>query len=493
MKTNLNKFINSLSYLDILYINNNIGSSAERIDVIKKVKYHRENKPTDKPFKYQDYNLDRKSVSRFKFYCEKYFDDNSWEKLHVKLKEFAKRFVSKNVAELDLELNKELLSILETGQKHCVERKQFCFHNSTIVKFLLSSVIKDLRHHNDFKNLEKAIDLDEFYRPYFENHEKCERYYSRIKLKYQTRKWEELHHDIDDIIKYYQNDKQDILNKINLSGIVTTYYQFHKKHEEQNLIIENLIHHITTNPYHNARLYSFINNFFFNDFLFMDKIEEALSYYHDLQKDNTEFKVGSPLYILGVTLNLYDIRSAKRFIPKHKENEIAEIEDFILPYIAKYYHLSNKHELADLYIQHALKKIKKVDSIVYFIETYSTYYMMLFQSKKYKEIIDLYENITFKLRHITSQKIGDYNFEIRFYYLLAKYCQETISLNSLTNKLSNLIVPVTQETHAFTKLKMKKSLDIITQLNIPLDNQLKDRYNTLRKDVLVLEKLGNHV
>ncbi|MBL4715245.1 MAG: hypothetical protein JKX95_01315 [Bacteroidia bacterium] len=493
MKTNLNKFINSLSYLDILYINNNIGSSSERIDVIKKVKYHRENEPPDKPFKYQDYNLDRKSVSRFKFYSEKYFENHSWESLHIKLKDFARKFVTKNVSELDPELNKELIHILETGKKYCINSKQFCFHNSTIVRFLLNSLLKDLRHHNDFKNLEIALDLDEFYKPYFENHEKCERFYSRIKLKYQTRKWEELDHDIEEIVKHYQNNKQDILNKINLSGLVTTYYQFYKKNSDQKLIIEELINHITNNPYRNTRLNAFINNFFFNDYLFIDEIEEALNYYHDLKKDNTEFKVGSPLYILGVTLNLYDTGSAKRFIPKHKVDEIDKVEDFILPYIAKYYHLSHKQEMANLYIEHALKKIKKVDSIVYFVETYSTYYMMLFRSKKYQEIIDLYENITFKLRHISSQKIGDYNFEIRFYYLLAKYCLDTIPLNSLINKLSKLIIPISQETHAFTKLKMKKSLDILTNLNIPLDEQLSDRYNKLRKDVLVLEKLSAQV
>ncbi|MBN4052041.1 hypothetical protein JYT53_00915 [Cytophagaceae bacterium AH-315-L13] len=492
MKTNLNDFINSLSQIDVLYLHNHVANSKERLQVLNAIKKHLNGENFKDTFKYQEYDIHRKHISRFKFYAEKVFEDNSWSSIQEKLNFYAKRLINKAVAKRNTKIGLEILELLENDKKYCEKFNHFCLHNATIVKFILKNISLQLQHINDYDNQKRALDLLEFYYPYFEEQEKCFLYSSKLKYEFRDRKWERLDDEIENLKNYYQNTHQDILTKISLYSYFIPYSLINKQKKEHQKMMEELLHVISNNPYHNTRLNALANKLFFNDSIYLNDIESAMRYYTDMKKTEVDLSdTSNYIFHLEIALNLYDIEQVKKFMPKHNPLSMLQIDRFVVPYIVKFYLLTNKIEFAKFYMEYALRRMKKYDSIVYFIHTYSAYFTLLYRERDYKKIIDTYESLSFRKKHIQSQKGGEMNFDIRFFYILANFQLDQFNHESCCNKLCQLINPKSEDANLFIKLKMKKNLDYLYSSNFELDNRLIKRYDLLKEQVHQLEEFFN--
>lgn len=489
MMSNLNNFIDSLLYLDLLILKTHTRNSIERIKVIDAIIEHKDAAKNQNPFKYQYYGLNRKNVSRFKVFAESLLEEITWLSLEKKLKFFATELISKEKEEIDDNLANEILVFFENDKRFCVERNRFCLHSCLLAKFILNSLTVILRYTNNYKNLQRALNLNEFYQPYFEEHERCQNYYNKLRYKYKDREWETIFADIPEITTHYYNTKQDLINKVNLLSYLTIYNLINKKYDVQKLLIEDVLKEISLNPYSNLKLNSMVNKFLFDDFIHMNEIQSGRKFYIEMQKTSLLVKDKHPgyLYSLGMALSLYDLENAKKFIPAYDLKKVPTSEEFILPYIASYYYLCNNLKLANTYINRSVGLIKKFDTTVYFIRTYSTYFAILFKEKKYKNIIDIYESITFRLRHIKSQKMGNLNYMLRFFYLLAQYYLNRISHEMVCQKLLILVSSNINETDPYTKLSIKKNLEIILNSGFNLNNNLRILYNSLKDEVKQME------
>ena len=125
--------------------------------------------------------------------------------------------------------------------------------------------------------------------------------------------------------------------------------------------------------------------------------------------------------------------------------------------------------------------------MLYFINTFSVYFLLLYKERDYAKILETYENLSFRKKHIQSHKGGELNFEIRFYYLLAQYQLKKINHEEICNKLCHHINPESENTNLFVKLKMKNNLEYLKTTGFALDNRLTKRHDTLKNDVKPIE------
>lgn len=492
MKSNLNQFINSLTYLDILYLEKQIGISGERQSVVTVIKSHYEGENYHKQFHYQDYDIHRKHISRFKFFSEKLFEESSWDLIRNKFDFFAKRLINRAVINKNNKLVNEILGILENDKSNCNKINLFCLHNTIVVKFTLKSLILQLQHNNDYENLSRAFKLLEFYKPYFIHQEDCFIASTSLKQKYQNKEWEKLEEDIDQLHTMLQNQYLSIINKINISTYLTPYYVIKKMNSEHKLMMQNLLNELALNPYRNIRLNNLANKLFFNDFVYLNDVKNAVRFYHDLKRSPSHLDISNYIFHLEIALNLYDLDQARAYMPEHNPINLPQIDKFVLPYIARYYLLANKTEFARFYIVRALNKLRKIESIIYFVQTYSCYFFLLYKERDFSTIVNTYENISFRKSHAKSQKSGEYNFEIRFFYLLASFEVDNISHESCCNKISKLINPESDKIDLFIRLKMKKNLDYLVYLGFKLDARLTRYHGLLKEQVKSLEDINKH-
>ncbi|MBL4654823.1 MAG: hypothetical protein JKY33_03260, partial [Bacteroidia bacterium] len=298
--------------------------------------------------------------------------------------------------------------------------------------------------------------------------------------------------EIENLKSHYQNTHQDILTKVSLYSYFIPYSLINKQKKEHQKMMEELLHVVSNNPYHNTRLNALANKLFFNDSIYLNDIESAMRYYTDMKKTEVDLSdTSNYIFHLEIALNLYDIEQVKKFMPKHNPLSMLQIDRFVVPYIVKFYLLTNKIEFAKFYMEYALRRMKKYDSIVYFIHTYSAYFTLLYREREYKKIIDTYESLSFRKKHIQSQKGGEMNFDIRFFYILANFQLDQFNHESCCNKLCQLINPKSEDANLFIKLKMKKNLDYLYSSNFELDNRLIKRYDLLKEQVHQLEEFFN--
>lgn len=489
MKTNLNEFINSLGYLDVLFLYNHASSSNERTTVLDAIKAHLESDDFNKEFKYQKYNVHRKHISRFRVFAETTLHENSWFLIQEKLNFYAKRLINKAVTKRNSTLAEEILSFFERDRKFCETLDCFCLHNTIIVKFIVKNLCLQLQQINDFENQDRAIKLLEFYYPYFEQQESSFLFTTQMRFEFKDRKWERIENKIDELSKHYNSKYQDIMNKISLFSYFIPYNLIYKKKKEHVLVMSDLLKKVAGNPYYNPRLNALVNKLFFNDFIYLNDVHYAMRYYYDLKKyevyadDTSNYS-----FHLEVALNLYDIEQVKKFMPAHNPLSMLKIDRFIVPYIVKYYLLTKKIEFAKFYMEYALRKLKKYDSILYFINTYSSYFLLMYKEREYDKIIETYENLSFRKKHIQSHRGGELNFEIRFYYLLAQYQLKRLNHEEICNKLCQLINPESENTNLFVKLKMKYNLENLKNTGFEIDNRLLKRLEVLKNDVKTIEE-----
>lgn len=492
MRSNLNQFVNSLTYLDILYLESQAGNSSERHDVISIIKSHYEGESYHKSFKYQEYSIHRKHVSRFKFYAEQLFEENSWDLIRNKFDFFSKRLINKAVATKNTRLVSEILTILEKDKALCEKINRFCLHNSIVVKFTLKNLMLQLQHINDYTNLNRAIRLIEYYKPYFISQEDCFVFNSKLKYKYQNKQWELLDEDITELQGFMQNPYLSIINKITLSSYLTPYYTLNNKYSEHKKMIQDLLYELALNPYRNVRLYNLANKVFFNDFIYVNDVKNAIRFYKDLKRSPTHLDMSNYVFHLEIALNLYDLEQARAYMPEHNPLNLPLIDKFVFPYITRYYLLANKLEFAKFYIVRALNKIQKINSIIYFVQTYSCYFFILYKEEDFSKIIDIYESIAFRKNHIKSQRAGEYNFEIRFFYVLACLKLEKISYDSCCHKIAKTMNADSDKIDLFVRLKMKKWLDYILENGFKLDLKLIKQYSILKELVKPLEEINKY-
>lgn len=473
-----------------MYLYNRDLNSSERLNIIQKVVEHRTSQNSDLSFKYQLYNIHRKNVSRFKVFSEQIFAKYEWQKVEDKLKYFVTRLVNKEITEKDDTLSNEILTVFERDKNLCIKINRFCFHNSILAKFVLKSLTNELRHTGDYHNLKRLLELEDLYTPYFENHEKCQLYYNNLRYKYRNRQWEQLSEEVETIKNHYHNNQQDIVNKVNLLSYITVYNVMNNKCKEQEILITDILNEISLNPYRNIKLNSNLTKFIFDDYMHINKLYEAKRFYIDMQRTTSvTFKHAYPnyLYSLGLSLSLYDLVNAKKYFPEIEDKALLNTNYFILPYIARYFYLTNNFKKANFYILHALKMIKKSNSSVYFIETYSNYLAILFKEKKYKKIIDVYESITFKINYSKSHTLGKSNYALRFFYLAAKFYLSELSHLLYCSKLYQLVFSSCDKADMYIKLNVKKNMDMLIESNLTFDSRLSLFYNELCKEMKPME------
>ena len=495
MKTNLNQFVNSLTYIDVLYLENHIGNSKERQDTIKAIKTHYLNFKPNQEFKYQEFGINRKSMSRVKFYAEKLFTENSWETKLAQIKSFASQLINKTSIDIDPKLAENILKFLEKDIRYCKEMGGYCMHTCITVKFVLNFMLVELRHASDYKKFKRALEIEEFYKPYFKKYDEYITYYNRLRLKYKDKKWEMISEDIDEIRIFFDVPGQCIINKLNLLSYLSIYNLFNKNYSEQEDIIDRMIEEIVRNPYRNPRIITMVYRSFFDSHMHLNQVKRAKQCYIDLHKSKTPAVISkyNMVYHISSKVNVYDLNRAKAYIPDHNSDALKITEPFLLPYIGRYYYLIGEIKIADKYIQAALKRIKNIDSSVFFIETYSTFFGVLFRKKKYDNIINIYEGINFKLKHISSQQLGNYNFEIRFFYLLANFMLDNISLAGLNTKINNLINIKGDINDVYDKIKIVNNIDLLEKFKIPIQNTLEENYIKLKEEAAPITEITESI